>query len=236
MSSNPQPIVKIPAVSAMRLALTVFCAVCVALSACYWLARYSLTNAARHEVEDLAKVAAVQVDAELHRSFTRADQAGTAAHLQAIRPLVAFHKATSDVIYVYTVVLVGSQAHFVLGTDYLYRVPGDDLPIDSIMQPYVGNDQALLTALREQKVTSTPEPYQEKVRSYLSGYAPIFDQAGQFVGVLGVDISAHDLELRMAKLSWGFLALLLINFLSCGLIWRANKAIAPAVPRRWQPL
>jgi signal transduction histidine kinase len=205
--------------------MLVFFAVAVALISLFLFARQALFASARSEVEQLASAAAAQVDVSLHQQMTGPELAGTQAHLRALAPLVTFHKATRNLMYVYTVVLRNDKPYFVLGTDYLYRVKGDELPPDAIMQPYLGNDPNLARALREGRLLSNASLVHEKHRSYLSAYAPFFDAKGTLVGVLGVDMWARDVEMRQQRLDIGFLMLMLLNGLSAWLIASVLRAL-----------
>jgi signal transduction histidine kinase len=196
---------------AAALGLGLFALASIASVLLYLIARNSLFSAARHEVVQLAEIAAVQVNAKAHAQIRRAEQAGTPLHLQTLAPLVQFHKATKDAMYVYTAILQNGEVYFVLGTDYLYRRPGDTLPIDPIMYRYEGNDQDVRVALAEQHATSNKVLQKETFRSYLSAYAPFWD-GKKFEGVVGVDIDAAALERRLAKLNFGLAMVLLLSF------------------------
>ena len=74
----------------------------------------------RTELKQLARVAATLVDGDRHRLLKSQAQAGSPEHLSLLAPLVKFHKATSDIIYVYTAILERHRIYYVLGTDYLY--------------------------------------------------------------------------------------------------------------------
>ena len=172
-------------------------------------------DAVRTELAQLARVAARQVDGDLHRTLTSPAQAGSAAHLQLLTPLAEFHKATRDVIYVYTAVLVGEQIHFVLDTEYLYRFAEDPTPPDPIMKPYNTPDPALRQALTRHVVAVNREPVHEKLRSYMSAYAPFFDRTGHFVGVVGIDMWTRDLDARLASIRRaGLIAFVAVTLLS----------------------
>ena len=135
-------------------------------------ARAAQLHAVRTELAQLAHVAAAQVDGDLHRGLRSQQQAGSLEHLALLSPLVKFHKATTDVIYVYTAILEGSQIYFVLGTDYLYRVAGDELPPDPIMKPYDTPDPTLRSALERHEPAVNGAPVHAAQRSYMSAYAP----------------------------------------------------------------
>lgn len=163
-------------------------------------AREGQLRAIRSELLQLARVAATQVDGNAHRTMKSNAQAGSPEHLKLLEPLVAFHKATTDIIYVYTAVLQGEQIYFVLGTDYLYRTVKDDLPPDPIMTPYYTPDPALRHALKYHEPAVNEHPVQEPLRSYMSAYAPFFDAKGEFVGVIGIDMWVHHLDSRLASI------------------------------------
>ena len=108
-------------------------------------AREAQLDAVRTELVQLARVAATLVDGDRHRELKSQAQAGSSDHLALLTPLVRFHKATSDIIYVYTAVLDKNRIYYVLGTDYLYRAGvarcclGENLPQDALY-PSAGTD------------------------------------------------------------------------------------------------
>jgi signal transduction histidine kinase/ActR/RegA family two-component response regulator len=163
-------------------------------------AREGQLRAIQSELLQLARVAATQVDGDAHRTMKSNAQAGSPEHLKLLEPLVAFHKATTDVIYVYTAVLRDEQIYFVLGTDYLFRAVQDDLPPDPIMEPYNTPDPALRHALKFHEPAVNDHPVQEALRSYMSAYAPFFDAKGEFVGVVGIDMWVHHFDARLASI------------------------------------
>jgi signal transduction histidine kinase/CheY-like chemotaxis protein len=185
-------------------------------------ARDAQLNAVRTELLQLARVAARQVDGDLHRTLTSPSQAGSHEHLQLLAPLVEFHKATTDVIYVYTAVLKGEQIHFVLDTEYLYRHPEDPTPPDPIMKPYNTPDPALRFALTRHRAAVNREPVHEKLRSYMSAYAPFFDRRGAFAGVVGIDMWVRNLDARLTAIRRaGFIAFAAVTLLSIVGAWVA---------------
>jgi signal transduction histidine kinase/ActR/RegA family two-component response regulator len=178
-------------------------------------ARAAQLHAVRTELAQLAHVAAAQVDGNLHRGLRSPQQAGSPAHLALLTPLVKFHKATSDVIYVYTAILERNQIYFVLGTDYLYRVAGDDLPADPIMKPYNTPDPTLRRALERHEAAVNSTPVQAAQRSYMSAYAPFYDARGRFGGVVGIDMWVRDLDERLGVIRQaGLLAFVAVALLA----------------------
>ena len=76
-------------------------------------ARQAQLDAVRTELTQLARVAAT-VDGDRHRLLKSQSQAGNPDHLSLLAPLVKFHKAASDIIYVYTAILDKNRIYYVL--------------------------------------------------------------------------------------------------------------------------
>ena len=195
-------------------------------------AREGQLRAIQSELLQLARVAATQVDGDAHRTMKSNAQAGSPEHLKLLQPLVAFHKATADVIYVYTAILQGEQIYFVLGTDYLYRAVQDDLPPDPIMEPYNTADPALRHALEFHEPAVNDHPVQEALRSYMSAYAPFFDSKGEFAGVVGIDMWVHHFDARLAVIRraglTAFAAVTLLSLLAGYMTFRLSRAVRRA--------
>lgn len=190
-------------------------------------AREGQLHAIRSELLQLARVAATQVDGDAHRTMKSNAQQGSPEYLKLLEPLVAFHKATTDVIYVYTAILQGDQIYFVLGTDYLYRAVKDDLPAEAIMAPYSTPDPALRHALKYHEPAVNEQPVQEALRSYMSAYAPFFDSKGEFAGVVGIDMWVHHLDARLASIRrtglTAFAAVTLLSLLAGYVTFRLSR-------------
>ena len=195
--------------------ITILVVSCVGLGLVYRAASDAQADAIKTELSQLARSLAVQIDGDAHRQFVSPAQMGSPEHLRALAPMLAFHQATSDLIYVYTAILRDGQTYFVLGTDYLYRVPGDNLPPDPIMKRYEGNDPKLMQALTGHIVTVTDKPVQEQLGAYMSAYAPFYDSQRHFVGVVGIDMRLTRFAARQASLRRAaLLALLAVGLLS----------------------
>jgi signal transduction histidine kinase/CheY-like chemotaxis protein len=189
-------------------------------------------DAVRTELVQLARVAATLVDGDRHRLLKSSAQAGSPDHLGLLAPLVKFHKATSDIIYVYTAILDKNRIYFVLGTDYLYRVEGDSEIPDPIMAPHDTLDPTLRHALEQHEVAVNEEPVKESVRSYMSAYAPFYDRAGRFVGVVGVDMWVRDFDARIGAIRragvGAFIAVALLAVLTGVVVYRLSRTASRA--------
>jgi signal transduction histidine kinase/ActR/RegA family two-component response regulator len=191
-------------------------------------AREAQLDAVRTELKQLARVAATLVDGDHHRLMRSQSQAGGPDHLGLLAPLVRFHKATSDIIYVYTAILQKNRIYYVLGTDYLYRIDGDNEVPDAIMAPHDTFDPTLRRALEHQEVAVNDAPVKEAVRSYMSAYAPFYDSQGRFVGVVGVDMWVRDFDARIAVIRragmGAFAAVALLSVLAGFVVYRLSRA------------
>jgi signal transduction histidine kinase/CheY-like chemotaxis protein len=119
------------------------------------------------------------------------------------------HQAANDVVFVYTGVMINGRIFWIL--DSKYGVPvavGDEAP-DPIMTEYTIDDAELVRAFVEHIAIADIEPVKEPTRTLLSAFAPIYDNAGQFVGILGVDMVLDRVEARMAMIRRAFEAALL---------------------------
>jgi signal transduction histidine kinase/ActR/RegA family two-component response regulator len=190
-------------------------------------AREAQLDAVRTELKELARVAATLVDGDRHRLIRSPAQAGGPDHLGLLAPLVKFHKATSDIIYVYTAILDRNRIYFVLGTDYLYRIDGDNEVPDAIMAPHDTWDPTLRRALEQHEVAVNEAPVKEAVRSYMSAYAPFYDSRGRFVGVVGVDMWVRDFDARIAAIRragiGAFAAIAMLSVLAGFVVFRLSR-------------
>jgi signal transduction histidine kinase/ActR/RegA family two-component response regulator len=195
-------------------------------------ARDAQLDAVRTELVQLARVAATLVDGDRHRLLKSQAQAGSPDHLALLAPLVKFHKATSDIIYVYTAILDRNRIYFVAGTDYLYHINGDGETPDPIMTPHDTLDPTLRRALEQHEVAVDREPVKEAVRSYMSAYAPFYDSQGRFVGVTGVDMWVRDFDARIGAIRragiGAFAAVSMLSVLAGFAVYRLSRTASRA--------
>jgi signal transduction histidine kinase/CheY-like chemotaxis protein len=205
---------------------------CLGLFYLWHSARAAQLDAVRTELKQLARAAATLVDGDQHRLLRSQAQAGSPEHLSLLAPLVKFHKATSDIIYVYSAILDNDRIYYILGTDYLFHVDGDALTPDPIMTPHDTWDPTLRRALERHEITVDEEPVQEAIRSYMSAYAPFFDSHGVFVGVIGVDMWVRDFDARIGAIRRAGIAALvavaLLSLLAGFVVYRLSRSVAQA--------
>jgi signal transduction histidine kinase/CheY-like chemotaxis protein len=181
----------------------------VGLSIIYFKAREAQMQAVRGELLQLARTTAAQVDGDLLRTLTSPAQEGTPEHLRVLQPLQRMHHAASDVVFVYTGVMIKGRIFWILDSKYGEPpIAGEDPP-DPIMTEYFIEDAELVRAFVEHIAIADIEPVKEPERTLLSAFAPINDSAGKFVGILGVDMVLDKVEARMAVIRRAFVAALL---------------------------
>jgi signal transduction histidine kinase len=216
-----------PVLEGVCAALVVFLVSCVGLAVVDHFARRAEIESTREYLAALARSLAVQVDGDLHRQLTAPDQMGSSAHLKAIAPLVAFHRANPTLFYVYTAVLKDDGIHIVLGTDQVVKNPRTTEPPDAIMSPYDGDDPQFLRALQEHLVLTNAEPVTDTQGTFMSGFAPFYDATGKFVGVAGIDLELSDLLARLNVIrSAVYVSAAGVALLSLGVgfvVWRLRR-------------
>ena len=187
-----------PAREGVLVAAAVLAVATAVLAYTYAYARRAQYESVRTELLQLAKAAAVQIDGDLHETLVSPEQTGTPQHLRALEPLLKMQRATKDLLYIYTATLHDGQINFILDTAYFIRPYDDTDAPPKLVFPYTGQDTALRQALTEHRAIANARPVPEQVRTYMSAFAPFYNSSGEFVGVAGVDMWAHDLEQRLA--------------------------------------
>ncbi|MCC6988272.1 MAG: hypothetical protein IT181_04705 [Acidobacteria bacterium] len=224
-----------PRREALGAAATVFVVSALGVFVTYHFSRQAQLEAVQNELAQLARVVAASIDGDLHKTATAHGMEGSPEYLKALEPIVSFHRATEDVIYVYTYMLRDGAVRFGLDSAYLYKVPGDSEPYDPPMKVYDGNDPDGRRALETHTLTVNDQPMVEAVRSYLSAYAPFFDRQGGFVGVVGVDMWVRHLDERLARLRRIALAaglgLVLLSAAAGAMVFRLRTHAAAAAAR-----
>ena len=128
------------------------------------------------------------------------------------------HRATRDIIYVYTGVYRNGRIYWVLDSATLYRVPGDDVPAETIMSLYEVRDAVYEAAFRDGTEYADPEPRPNADgHGYLSVAVPIRDSHGELAGMFGLDMVLDKLEQRIASIrNVLYIALAVVTLLSVG--------------------
>ena len=207
-----------PLRNALLAGMCTFVVSAVGLAIMYLRARDAQVDAVRTELLQLARVTAAQMDGDLLKTLVSPAQQGSPEHLQLLAPMVRMHRATRDIIYVYTGVYRNGRIYWVLDSATLYRIPGDDVPAETIMSLYEVRDAVYEAAFRDGKEYADPEPRPSADgHDYLSVAAPIRDSNGQLVGMFGLDMVLDKFEQRIASIrNVLYIALAVVTLLSIG--------------------
>lgn len=192
----------------------------------YQFAHEALINEIRAGLARTAKIAARTIDGDAHPGFTRADQESSAAYQNAIRPLREIMLADKQIAFVYSAVVRNGKIYFVLDAT-LPPVPGQLDESVAIMEQYdVPPPDLMLSLTRKEQIISN-KPYTDKWGTFISAYQPFYSTTGQFVGVVGVDLTTEDYLKRLRPIKHatyvaGTLALL-IALAAAGGVWYQRK-------------
>jgi hypothetical protein len=161
--------------------------------------------------------------------------AGSPEHLQALAPLVRMHRATRDIIYVYTGVYRNGRIYWVLDSATQYRVPGDDAPAETIMSLYEERDAVYEAAFRDGKEYADPEPRPNADgHGYFSVAVPIRDSHGELAGMFGLDMVLDKFDARIASIRKVlYIALVVVALLSIGAGAVAHRSRAFSLRPSW---
>lgn len=149
----------------------------------------------------IGEAASTVIDVDVLRRINSPEQQNGPEFEQVAGPLRRILKATKSLKYVYTAALVDGEVRFVVDCAEPGDHDGDGVDDQAkIMEDYPGAPPALWEALRENRATTTPEPYNDEWGTFITAFVPIRDHAGQQIGVVGVDITAEEYVRRMSSL------------------------------------
>jgi len=181
--------------------LLVFTVAVVAERFIHDIAESAFKDMIRGNLKRLARAAASSIDPEKHQTFVSPKQESTAAYRNAIRPLEKFQNSDTEISYVYTCVRKGKQIFFVLDPTPPGELTEDGVESKShIMDPYPEATAELVAAFDMDMATADSQPYSDRWGTFISGYAPIKNEKGKTVGIVGVDLAADDYAARLAGL------------------------------------
>ena len=170
----------------------------------YQQAQSALTANLRSRLENLATLAAGEMEGGLLAGLDTPGQMGTPDYRRACEPLLRLRAAVPEVFYAYAVTVRGEDAVFLLDTSYYIKNDGDNTVVAQTGEVYAEAPDALHAAWRNRRVASSAEPYADKWGVFLSAFAPVADGKGGAAGLVGVDISLREFNLLLRPLNWAF--------------------------------
>ncbi len=149
--------------------------------------------------------AATTIDGRIHRQFTRNTERSDSLFIAHNEPLERIRKAARNIRYIYTTILKEEKVYFVLNPSPQNDNDKDGFPDEApaLMDEYNNPAPELLSALTKQE-TIVSNPYQDEWGVFISGYAPFYDNKGDFVGVLGMDLELSNFYTRLAPIKIAF--------------------------------
>jgi PAS domain S-box-containing protein len=209
---------------------------CASVGLLYSTAKTTYLDAIRLDLLRLAEVAAAGVDVHLHQRLLQPGQFAVADYDQAVAPLRNILTNTRDIRFLYTVVLVDGEPHFVLDATPPGDADGDGVEDHSdLLERYDAPDTEMLCALREGRGTVMEESAADRWGEFLSAYAPLRDETGQCVGVVGVDVTAREFARRLATLQHAAIPAMLLAAILSGIVcWQIFRLRRKTLLHEWQ--
>ncbi len=167
----------------------------------------------REGLTRVSNIISQQIDGERHKTFVSNAQRNTESYRLAIEPLKKALQADASISYIYTGILKEGKVYFILDP-----VPEGDNDGDGvvdhveIMQEYTDVSDSMLTALKEKRSVISDKPYKDQWGTFISTYTPFYDRNNDFVGVLGVDITAKNYIQRLTPIRKATIYSLIISF------------------------
>lgn len=172
-----------------------------------------------------AHVAASIIDAQTHQSFTQASDEQTERYQNALAPLIRMQRSDPQIAYLYTAIQKGEQYHFIFDVTPTPTDPDEEDNSVGVMEVYddAHENKAFIRAFETQKPTTSDQPYTDEYGRFISGFVPLKDPAGNFYGVLGMDIDIKVYEARLAPIrratTRAFVAAFFVAFLMASAVW-----------------
>ncbi len=186
----------------------------------------------RQELMSTSRSAARLIDGEIIDNLDTPQQAESSSYKKVQKVLRAVVDSNPDFLYAYTMRLINGEVQFVVDSppsddDGDGKISDDELPAD-IGEPYDDAPSSMLQGFLQP--SADKEPYEDDWGSSLSGYAPIFDDSGRGVGLLGIDMSITQVASKLKKIKQaGVLSLALTTLLACILTFFFSRKVVKPV-------
>ena len=163
-----------------------------------------LQDSIKHQLLGAARTIAQRIDGDVHRSLKTAAQEQSEAYIQQIQQM-DHAKAALDtngmIKYVYTCIKQTDKIQFVLDTTATGDSDGDGKDDKAhIMEVYEKPSAALISVFNSGTAAVDHVPYQDRWGTFMSAYAPIYDEQHALVGVVGVDMALGDYNLQLSSI------------------------------------
>ncbi len=216
-------------IEGLAAAITAFVLIYLCMAVVHVRGVGALNDEVRASLIRTAQTAAAFLDGDRHLAYRHGSEATDPEIAAAVAPLRAMLQARPDLRYIYTVVKDEGRLHYVLNATPPGDLDGDGVDDqEGLGRAHRTPRHALLAALREGRPQADTAPMQDATGTFLSGYAPMYDRTGHHVGVVGVDLNADRMLLRMSAMRkamlWGIFTAL-ITSLGLGLATGATRML-----------
>ncbi len=191
-----------PKKEAFIAALSVFAITMLCNIAVTWIARAGMLDAIQDQLRGVAGTASELTNGDLHQTITKPEQKESEDYLNVQAPYRQMLKANPDLRYIYTCVLREGKIYFIIDTqqpspETLKLKESERKTTANVMEEYTAATAFLQQALKDHVVTIEDHPYTDEWGTVISAYAPIYNSAHEFIGIVGTDIDATDYNMRM---------------------------------------
>lgn len=155
-------------------------------------------------LQTAAVSAASLIDGDKHKSLKPGVSLDDPVYSELNSRLDAYLKSRPDIVFVYSLIPNGDKISFVLDPTPLGDADNDGIQDKSLpFEVYDHHSEKLVEAMKEQIPLASLNPESDKWGTFVTGYAPIFDSSGSFVGLIGVDMDYAAYQSRFAELRQG---------------------------------
>jgi len=176
--------------------LLISCSTCYVV---YVSASNDLKKTVQNNLLNIAKSAEEFLDKDAHQKITKPEEYGTPEYEAVRAPFFKLLRANINIKFIYTVIKQDNKYYFIL--DSSIPKSGEIYNPSKVMTEYVEATDTLKQAINQQINTVEEEPYTDEYGTFLSGYTPFYNNNnGQFIGVVGVDISIKDFLESLARI------------------------------------
>lgn len=158
----------------------------------YYSASHALKKELQNNLQAIALSASELTDGDLHQQITKPEDKGTEPYERARLPYMKLLKANPNIAFIYTVVERDGKIFFILDSKIVK--PGEKDDTSNVMEEYTDATDMMKEAVKTQTPMVEEESYTDEWGTFLSGYAPIHNSRGEFIGVVGADIRLTDFE------------------------------------------
>lgn len=173
----------------------------------------ALRESIRDELRTSAGIMATQVNASEILLLKPGDE-GSPVYLEVARQLATMRSANDEITNAYIMYVDDNQVITFVVDDFWLEDPGQAGRIGEV---YPSPDREQI--FRALSVPSASEGvYTDRWGTFISGYAPVRDNNGNTIAVLGIDVEASDLPARVSAVRIAYIGLLGVLIVAGGLV------------------